>query len=173
LRPLAFDFAARPRAGAPAGIALLAAGIALCAYDFLAYDAAGDAISRIESRLKGGRNARTTGNVARPDPETLRKQVALASKVVEKRSLQWDALFRDVEAASDRSVGLLFIQPQAGGRQLRVEGEARDVESLVRYIARLEERPSLRDVHLTSHELRAEGGQRFVRFALSAAWVES
>jgi Tfp pilus assembly protein PilN len=155
------------------GIALLAAGIALCAYDFRAYDRAGEDIARIESRMKGGRVARPPGGAARQDTEALRRQISLASKVVEQRSLQWDALFKDVEAASDRSVGLLLIQPQAGARLLRMEGEARDVESLVRYIARLEEQPSLRDVHLTAHELRSEGGQRFVRFALSAAWVDS
>lgn len=106
-----------------------------------------------------------------PDTEQLRARIQLASQVVQKRAVPWDALFRDIEAASDKDVGVLSVQPDAGAKVLRITGEARNSTALAAYIERLEKQPSLGEVYLAEHELRQESGRSPLRFGLQATWV--
>jgi Tfp pilus assembly protein PilN len=163
-----------PSPGA-AGYALLGLGLAAVAYTLLGYQEVTERTVQLQARLGAMKPAveRSDTKAGRRNDEELRRQLQLAVQVVQRKAMPWDALFRDIEEATDKNVGLLSIQPEPANRVLRIEGEARDLESLTAYIARLEERPSLRNVHLVTHELRNEAGQRSVRFGVNATWAAS
>ena len=106
-----------------------------------------------------------------PDVDQLRARIQLANQVVQKRAVPWDALFRDIEAASGKDVGVLSVQPDVGAKVLRITGEARNSAALAAYIERLEKQPSLDEVYLAEHEVRQESGRNPLRFGLQATWV--
>lgn len=102
----------------------------------------------------------------RESPEALRD----AERVARSLTLPWDDLFRNVEEASDERVALLALQPDAGKREVAIAGEAKDYESLLAFVARLDRREGLRHVHLVRHEMREDDPQRPLAFTLVAGW---
>jgi len=177
MRPrLHLDFA-RPRAPRTwLGVGLLAAGAfaavaTLAEYRMLAGEAA-----RLEARIADTqRMARRELPRLRQtalDPKALADEVRNANAVLAQLTIPWDALFSEIEAAGDRTIALLSIQPDAGTRALRITGEARRFEDVLAYVGRLEQRPGIANVFLASHELRQGGAQRPVAFALVAQWLD-
>ena len=163
------DFVRRPlRIGAALlGVGILAAAFSLQQYfaitaEIAARESAADASPRAPARELAG---------AAVDLEQLRARLLAANRILEKRTVPWDALFRDIESASDKQVGLLSVQPEPAARLVRITGEAHDAAALAAYIERLEQKASLGNVYLTGHELRQEQGRTVIRFALSANWT--
>lgn len=169
---LALDFVRRRPAFSRSGVALLAGGAVAMALSLQQYFSVHHESAALKERLGSiAAAARRERGQPHLDPEQLRSRIALANQVVQKRAIPWDALFRDIEAASDKDVGVLSIQPDAGGRMLRITGEARDAAALAAYIARLELQPALDQVYLAEHELRQEQQRSSLRFGLNALWI--
>ena len=169
---LGLDFVRQRPAISRPGIALLAGGIVTVALSVQQYFSIHHETAAFKERLGAiASAAKRDGGRPRPEPEQLRSRIRLANQVVEKRAVPWDALFRDIEAASDKDVGVLSIQPDAGGRVLRITGEARNAAALAAYIVRLEQQPSLDRVYLADHELHVEQQRSSLRFGLNAAWT--
>ncbi len=169
---MGLDFVPRRSAVSRAGLALLLGGVVATALSVQQYVS----IQEQTRALKEGLGAvaaaakRQRGEL-HLNAEQLRSRIELANQVVQKRAIPWDALFRDIEAASDKDVGVLSIQPDAASRVLRIAGEARNVAALAEYIARLEKQPSLDRVYLADHEMRQEQGRSSLRFGLNAIWT--
>ncbi len=163
---LELDFVRTPARAGATGIVLLGCGLLAAAFSVQQY------LSFSERLAAHAREAapRETA-VTRVNLDQLRARLLAANKVVEKRTTPWDTLFRDIEAVSDKSVGLLSVQPDLAGRQVRITGEARDAAALAAYITRLSQKASLRDVYLTDHEMHQVDGQAVIRFGLSANWA--
>ena len=102
------------------------------------------------------------------DPKVIAQEVSRANAVLAKLAVPWDALFVELEASSDRNTVLLAVQPEASGKQVRLSGEARDFESLLQYVLRLEKTAELASVTLVSHEMRPDNA---VAFTVVANWV--
>jgi len=157
------------------GIGLLVIGIA----------AASAAVSRyhilaLEHDELGARIADTTRLARRDlprmrelagDPKVVALEVSRANAVLASLTVPWDAMFGELEAASNSNVALLGIQPEASGRQVRLIGEARRFEDLLAYIARLEATEGFANVFLAGHEMKQGGPERPVAFSLTADWV--
>jgi Tfp pilus assembly protein PilN len=177
VRPrLHLDFV-RPRAPRTwLGAGLLAAGALAAVATLLEYRALAAESARLEARIvdtqRMARRELPRLRQAALDPKALADEVRNANTVLAQLTIPWDALFREIEAAGDKSVTLLSIQPDAGTRALRITGEGRRFEDVLAYIGRLEGRPALANVFLASHELRQGGAQRPVAFALVAQWVD-
>ncbi len=103
------------------------------------------------------------------DPKLVAQEVSRANAVLASLTLPWDAMFGSLEKASDPGVALLGVQP--AGRQVRLLGEARQLEDLLAYIARLESSGGFANVFLASHELKQNGGAPSVAFTLNADWA--
>jgi Tfp pilus assembly protein PilN len=169
---LGLDFVQRRAAFNRTGLALLAGGVLAVAFSLQQYVSIHEATAALKDRLGSiAAVARRERGEPRLDPEQLRSRIQLANQIVQKRAIPWDTLFREIEAASDKNVGVLSIQPDAGGRVLRITGEARDAAALAEYIARLERQPSLDHVYLAEHELRQVQGRSSLRFGLQAIWT--
>jgi len=99
----------------------------------------------------------------------LADEIRNANAVIERMNVPWNALFHELEAVGDEGVALLAIQPDAATRQVRISGEARKLDAVLGYVARLEAREGLRNVYLVGHEVR-DVPRRPVAFSVSAEW---
>jgi type II secretory pathway component PulL len=113
----------------------------------------------------------TRQRVAPPDAETLRK-LARANMVIDELSLPWRELFRAVEAADIRGMGLLALVPNTQDRTLRLSGEARNLAVVHQYVDRLAAQKPLAGVHLVSYDTVDREGSKVVTFSLTARWQQ-
>jgi Fimbrial assembly protein (PilN) len=114
------------------------------------------AMPRLEPRRVGGKG--------------LAEEIRDANAVIERMNVPWDALFRELEAASGEGVALLAIQPDPASRKVRIAGEARKLEAVLGYVERLEARKGFANVYLLGHEMR-DAPPRPVAFTLTAQWM--
>ena len=101
------------------------------------------------------------------------EELALARTLVARLTTPWDRLFGAMESAHTEDVALLSIEPDAEGRTVTVNGEARDYLAALTYMARLADQPALHRVHIVRHETLKGGGRRPLAFTISAAWKEA
>lgn len=173
---LHLDFV-RPRAPRTwLGAGLLAAGAFAAVATLAEYRMLAGESARLEARItdtqRMARREMPRLRQAALDPKALADEVRNANAVLAQLTIPWDALFSEIEAAGDRTIALLSIQPDARTRALRITGEARRFEDVLAYVGRLEQRPGIAHVFLASHELRQGGAQRPVAFALVAQWID-
>ncbi len=81
---------------------------------------------------------------------------------------RWESLFASLEQAADESVTLLDLEPTAS--EIRISGEAKDLDATMAYVERLQIASALADAHLTGYEVVADNPYRPVRFRVAAAW---
>ncbi|HKY01058.1 MAG TPA: PilN domain-containing protein [Burkholderiales bacterium] len=105
------------------------------------------------------------------DDKQLNDQVARANVVLSALNLPWDAMFRELEAASNENMALLAIQPESAGRRVRLAGEARRYDDLLAYVSRLEQTKGFANVYLLSHQALEGATTGAVSFALVADWA--
>jgi len=169
---LGIDFVPRRAAFSRAGAVLLMGGVVAIGLSIHAYFAVHGELGELKENLgAAAAKAKRANGQPVPDSEQLRARIQLANMVVHKRSIPWDPLFRDLEAASGKDVAVLSVQPDAVAGAVRIGGEARDAAALSAYIERLEQQPSLADVYLAEHEVRQAAGRSPLRFGLQATWV--
>jgi Tfp pilus assembly protein PilN len=169
---LDLDFVRTRRPYTLRGALLLLSGVVLATFGAQQYYIAEHEIAALEQELAMlARAQRGHGAGRQVNIDQLRGRLVLANQVMRKKSVPWDSLFRDIENASDKKIGLLGVQPDATTGFVRISGEARDAAALTDYILRLEKQPSLRNVHLTEHEIKSNQGQAVVRFNLNATWA--
>jgi len=171
MRALNLDFKYRPPRFPLAGVSLLLLGALVLG---VVWGKAHELSGRIELAQMRLQNTAQRGRMPAPqpaDPQAFAEEVQQANDILQQLTLPWDALFKVVETSNDKEIALLSIQPDAGKRQLRIEGESRNLGALLAYIERLEQSRVLTRVFLTSHEVRTQDPERPVRFALAASWV--
>jgi hypothetical protein len=95
-----------------------------------------------------------------------------ARQTVERLSLSWDNLFAALEQSPGEEVSLLSIEPDARSGTALISGEGKDYAAVLRYVAKLGEAKTLKDVYLVRHEMRpAPGSRRPMLFSVSASWT--
>lgn len=85
----------------------------------------------------------------------------------------WDRLFGALESATGPDLSLLALDPAPERRELRLEGEARNLDALLDYMRRVGATPPFVRAQLQSHQASQEDGQRPVRFTLELMWREA
>jgi Tfp pilus assembly protein PilN len=175
MRALHLDFLHPAGPRIQVGAALLALGVVAAILVGGRYYALGRDVAQLEERLADVKRLERRDlpriRVTAGDAKTLAQEVGRANAVLASLTLPWDAMFAELESAANANVGLLAIQPEASGRQVRLAGEARSFEELLAYIGRLEATAGFANVLLATHELKGGGAERPVAFALTADWV--
>jgi Tfp pilus assembly protein PilN len=69
-------------------------------------------------------------------------------------------------------VALLAMQPNLQNRQVRISGEAKNLEAVFDYARRLGTSALLDQVYLTEHAVKTEQAQKPVAFSLVAQWTD-
>lgn len=105
-----------------------------------------------------------------PVPPALAAEIRFADEGLEPGRIPWEAVFRDIETASAAEILVIGMNFQGARREVRVSGEASDVDALSAYMARLGSRPALTAVRLLSHQPLARDGRSAIRFELVAQW---
>lgn len=98
------------------------------------------------------------------------KEVKRANEVLRQLSLPWGNLFQTIESASTKNVALLALEPDTEKRQVKISGEAKNIESMLDYIKKLENREVFGTVYLQSHHVQLQDPEKPVRFVLQAIW---
>lgn len=174
MRGLDIDFSARgaraPRRGWPiaAAGALALIGVLATLYETNARTEALEASVRTLGRA---RTAAPAPRLSAAGARAQAQQVKALGAVSARLQRPWIALFEAIEAASDEAVALLALEPEGSRGTVRLSGEAKDAEALVRYVARLSASGILAEVRLSQHEARDARGVRVLRFVLTADWA--
>lgn len=171
--PIDLDFAPRPKLRA-AGIVLLVAAAASTAAiaewhrriaaDTSALEARKSDLARAVRRAPAAFASDRAAGAGRA------QEMRAAHRVIGQMTVPWDALFQQLEAATDRDIALLGVHPDANARQVLISGEAKNLRAILEYTRRLERTGVLRSVVVLGHASKPEGAGRAVRFSLSAAW---
>jgi Tfp pilus assembly protein PilN len=176
MRILNLDFRRDDRQIKWVGIALLAAGLAAAATVGTQYSQLAEESAKAEASVeKFTSAARKPAAVVRPsgDPQKVAAEMKRAGEVAFQLKVPWNDLFASVEAANTPTVALLSIESDTGKRQVKISGEAKNIESVLDYLRVLGAQPRLANVYLQSHQLQQQDPQHPVRFALGAAWVSA
>jgi hypothetical protein len=107
------------------------------------------------------------------DTPEIRSEVQKAIGVLQQINVPWGDLFAAVESAEGADVALLAVQPDPRSRNVVIGGMARNLPAVFAYMDRLERTKRLRDIVLSSHEVKSKEPGQPVAFALSATWQEA
>jgi Tfp pilus assembly protein PilN len=174
MRALDLDFRREDRHARWAGIALLAAGLAGAIAAGAQYSQLTEEFAQAEASVRqSGIAARKQTAAIRPsgDLQKVALEMKRANEVAFALKLPWNDLFATVEAANTPNVALLSIESDTGKRQVKISGEAKDLESVLDYLRFLGAQPRLANVYLQSHQLQQQDAQHPVRFVLGTDWV--
>ena len=143
------------------------AAAATAAYLVRANDALSDLRSRHEVLLARARPAPARAEVVGPE---LAHRIASANQAIDALAVPWDALFRSIESADARGLGVMSLVPNARTHLLRLSGEAKSVPELLAYVDRLAALQQLQQVHLEGYETVVRDGVSVVSFTVAATW---
>lgn len=169
MRDLSLDFLPR-RPGLLPVVLLLAGGV-------LAVDAGFDlkALGRQQDDLaaqvqQAERRADRLARAGKPDAAALNaEQDKALRQAAAAIAIDWEALYRHIDRATQEDVALLTIVPNVAGKSLQISGEARNLPAVLSFVEALR-RPPLTEAILLSHQTKSEDGQRPVVFEISATW---
>jgi len=163
---LDLDHFARGTRGNGAGWTLLAAALAAAVALGAWQGSLQRALERLEARDPDRERVHAVRTAARAmDPRRLDEAQQRARHIALELRLPWNKLFRAVEDAADPAVALLAVEPDVRRGALRVTGEAKNKDAMLRYVRRLGERVR---AMLESHVERR--GRAPVQFTLVACW---
>jgi hypothetical protein len=172
---LDFDFASQRRKLPPFGLALLMAGAAASIFAGVqlvsAYSdrkAEQNVYDALVSRLHSVTHADQAD--AKITPAEL-QNFKNAAQIAGQLNTPWERLLKVLESAPMEHVALLSVEPIASRRQLHLVGEAKDLATMLDYLAYLQGQPGLQRVILTSHQIQTQPGAP-VRFQIQAHWEE-
>lgn len=83
--------------------------------------------------------------------------------------IDWEALYRHIDRATQEDIALLAVIPNAAGKTLLISGEARSLPAALDFIEALR-RPPLSRVSLLSHKVKADDPQHPIVFEIAATW---
>jgi len=79
------------------------------------------------------------------DPQVIARQVGYANEILQKRRFHWSDFLHRMESVLPGGVRLRSIQPQSRGGSVRLQGVARGVPELRRFLENLSADPVLND----------------------------
>jgi len=157
------------------GLAMLGLVLAALIGIGVEYDQLLDSTGQLEARAKTLKlkapDAAQAG-VPRGDKSAaaLALEIRQANQVLRELSVPWDALFEAVEAAGDKEVTLLSMEPDVEKQGARIMGEARNMAAVLNYMRQLGKQPVLHDINLEHHQIQSQDSERPVRFTVVASW---
>jgi hypothetical protein len=150
------------------GHGVLALGVAACLLAGLRYVQAADALANAIVQSRPAADQRQAEPAV---PRELQSEVAAAQAVAATLAMPWDAWFRGLESVAVPGVFLTALQPEAGGRRVRLVGQASDLAQALAYVDALERTPGFARVLLVDHAVQEGAVPPHLRFSLTAEWA--
>lgn len=169
------DFQRDSPATGAAGIGLLLLGIVTAAAGLWWHAQIGSAIESVEAKIAEAKYQvrRTPAHIAGlpRDPRAMQQELRAANAVIRQMTIPWDRLFSELASSADDTIALLEVRPDAQTRQVRINGEAKNLQAMLAYSRRLEA-GTLTGVMLLGHEIKTQDARRQVVFSMIAGWDE-
>lgn len=103
-------------------------------------------------------------------PHAPEREVAYARATIYRMALPWDDIFSGLGGSPSQDIALLDVTPDAAGGNVQVTAEAKNLATMLDYVARLEHSGRFRNVDLLHHEIRDTEPRYPVSFAVLASW---
>jgi len=166
MKRLDLDFLRRPRGSRWASRILVAAALAVAGDMAYTYARLERDVKAHEAVLAREKPRRAAAPSVSPD------ELAVARETVDRLSLPWAKLFSALEGAANDRVALLAIEPDPKSGTVKISGDSKDYLAALTYVLDLSKTPTLSNVQLVRHEVKANDPQNPVAFQISAAWNE-
>lgn len=173
MRRIDLDYQRRPTNRL--GWALLFIGALAAAGASLASWQQGQSLGALQeqlTRLERERLAARSSASREADP-LIHRELPETKEVEGLLNRRWSQLFDAMEGARSADIALLSLEPEADRGTLRLTAEARSKETMLAYLAQLEQTPVLHNPVLVEHRIQRQDPQRPIRFALQASWEQT
>jgi Tfp pilus assembly protein PilN len=124
----------------------------------------------IDSRVHTKSSA--SDNSAMP-PQKLAEVIKFSNRTIHQLNLPWSVLFSQLEKAKTEGVALLSVEPNANSTAIKVVGEAKTYESMLKYVRSLSAQGVLQGVYLMDHKMDEQNPDQPIRFSLEASWLSN
>lgn len=93
-----------------------------------------------------------------------------AETIIRQLNIRWFDLLQVLESRQIKDIALLQLLPDATRGQFTLSGEAKDYNTLLKYVGHLQEETVLTQVHLQKHQVIETHPQRPVSFEIQGGW---
>ena len=104
------------------------------------------------------------------DTEQTARETAQAKAIILELNLPWKELFGAIESYRKDDIAVLSIEPDAQKGSVRINAEAKSLDSVTAYLTYLQKIPLFSNVELVSHQIQEQDPQQPVRLMLQATW---
>jgi hypothetical protein len=98
------------------------------------------------------------------------QEMRQANLVLRQLRMPWKALFSAVEDSAGKDVALLEMEPDSRNGTVKITGEAKQLDAVLKFVKALEAHAVFSSVFLQNHQVRERDPQRPLRFSLLASW---
>jgi hypothetical protein len=141
---------------------------------------ANDAASQLQKTIVAqAQPARTPEEAKRHAYAAAQKKAAIAltqaqekeaETITQQLNIRWFDLLQALESRQIKDIALLQLLPDAARGQFTLSGEAKDYNTLLKYVGHLQEEAVLTQVHLQKHQVIETHPQRPVSFEIQGGW---
>ncbi len=132
-------------------------------------------VEHLEKQQQPNISSRHRTSNRRRDPsqkisQEIRQEIEKANKIVGQLNLPWESFFNAIEFATSQEVALLSLQPNVANRNIRINGEAKDITALLDFVEALERENVFEKAHLLNYKIKQDNPQRPFIFLITATW---
>lgn len=112
-------------------------------------------------------------SISQKERESLQKEVAFINTVIKGRTLLWSGLVARLEKEHIPNISMVSLTPKVVEDKVRIDirGVGKDIDTITRFMDRLEKSPSFQGVFL-SHSTEAElNGEKLVNFNMELEYT--
>lgn len=152
-------------------LAVLIAGLVALAITWQAYQYKQAELITVEEALSQLNQVKETQPILKPVNITIApEKLKQLQESVTTLATPWNALFEAIENTQHKDVTLLSLEPNSKKQQLQLNGEAKNLQIALQYVAQLQKQAALSQVFLQKHTIDESNVSKPVRFSVQAKW---
>jgi len=105
--------------------------------------------------------------------QEIRQEIKKASEIMGQLNLPWESFFNAIEFAASEEVALLSLQPNVANQNIRINGEAKNIDVLLDFVEALERENVFEKAHLLNYKIKQDNPQRPFIFLITATWNQA
>lgn len=152
-------------------LVLMVFTLLLCAYVWAEYQKTEQVLNETEATLNTLAPAQKAATVESVMETASEADIQYARAIVTQLSTPWNPLLNALERINMQNVALLSVEPNRKKQQLVITGQAKNMESTLSYIKRLEAIEGLSQVYLLKHQIDQSDPNKPVGFTILAQWA--
>ncbi len=153
------------------GLVLIVVALLISAYAWAEYQKTEQMLVEAETKLNTLAPAQKIAPLQTVVETASEAEIQYAREIVTQLSTPWNPLLSALESSSMQNVALLSVEPNRKKQQLVITGQAKNMESALSYIKRLEAIEGLSQVYLLKHQIDQTDPNQPVGFTILAHWT--